>query len=210
MKKAQKNARIIIGVMTVCILSFGCSSNQIDEHAEPSDGTVPDVKLSHELKIERYSAGDTEYQGFYNNFEYKATILNGPVRDALLKRQAEYFQWDKDKTLSERDKSNQEAATETVLFLSFFTPDRHNDNLADSKTIWRIYLDAGGHRYQGKAKKEKRLLAELEALYPYHTRWNTPYMLSFPVPTNAIETQSSTLTITGPLGSRVVTFPATR
>jgi hypothetical protein len=162
------------------------------------------------MGIEKYSAGDIEYSGFYNNFEYHATLLNKDIRSLLLKRQCDYYQWPHEKLVGEAEKSDREAAGKTTIFMSFFTPERHNDNLADAKSIWRIYLDSGGHRYDGKAKRLRLLLAELVSLYPYHTRWNTAYLLEFPVPTNAIETQPSTLTITGPLGSRTVAFPAMR
>ena len=97
-------------------------------------------------------------------------------------------------------------SAETTAFLSFSTPERKNDNLADAKAIWRIILESGGRRYVGKAKRDRRLLAELQALYPYHTRWNTPYLITFPVAMTALETQTIKLTLTGPLGSRILEF----
>ncbi len=191
---------------TLLLLLTGCASTPQTNTPSEEQGR-PITTKSYEELIEEFSDGDTQYSGFYNNFEYKATLLNSKVRSALLARQNEYYQWDREKWLSEKEKSEQEAASETVVFLSFFTPERRNDNLADSKSIWRIYLDVGGRRYEGKVKKVRLLLAELQALYPYHTRWNTPYLVTFPVPTNAIETQDATFTVTGPLGSRTVKFP---
>jgi hypothetical protein len=175
----------------------------------PAIGNAPLSDTSYEKQIDHYSDGEAEYSGFYNNFEYRATILNSIVRSTLLQKQNEYYQWDREKYLTEKDKSDKEMSTETTVFLSFFTPDRKNDNLTDQKAIWRVYLEAGGKRYQGKAKRVRTLLAELQALYPYHTRWNTAYNIAFPVSTSLIETQPATLTITGPLGSRTVKFPPT-
>jgi hypothetical protein len=190
-------------------LSLGCTSAQVSEPA-PISGDTTESKAEpaqdYENRIERFSAGDTQYSGFYNNFEYRATLLNSSVRAALLERQSAYYQWDTEKQASEREKSTGRAAAETEAFLSFFTPDRHNDNLADNKSIWRVYLEAGGKRYIGKVRKLRSLLAELQALYPYHTRWNTPYMVTFPILTSAVETQTAKLTVTGPLGTRAVTF----
>lgn len=185
-----------------------CSTEQVKETTRPTEGNVPQAADLYAAAIEKYSAGDTEYSGFYNAFEYKATLLNAPIRDVLLEKQANYYQWDQSKLMTERQKSLQELSSQTDIFVSFYTPTRQNDNLADSKTIWKVYLDAGGRRYEGKARKSKALFTELIALYPYHTRWNTPYTLTFPVPTTAIEAQESKLTITGPLGTREVQFPA--
>lgn len=200
-------ASVILAILLFQVLIAGCAS--VPQTNTPSEEQGrPITRKAYEDLIEEFSDGDTQYSGFYNNFEYKATLLNSPVRAALLSRQNEYYQWDREKWLSEKEKSDKEATVETVVFLSFFTPERRNDNLADAKSIWRVYLDAGGRRYEGKVKKLRLLLAELQALYPYHTRWNTPYLVTFPVPTNAIEIQTSTLTVTGPLGSRTVEFPA--
>lgn len=195
-------------ISAAVLLSVGCSSTQLKETTRPTEGSLPVVPQTYTEKMDRFSAGDSEYSGFYNNFQYKATLRNSYIREVQLERMADYYKWDAEKLASEKEKSNQEMQTETEVFVSFFTPDRRADNLADSKTIWRIYLEVGGRRYQGKAVRSNKLLPELIALYPYHTRWTTPYIFTFPVPTTAIETQSSTLTITGPLGDRVVTFSA--
>ena len=193
------------------ILLGACTSGPtMSETAPASESTQAEVTAAYSKQIEQFSDGEAEYSGFYNNFEYKATLLNTPIRTALLQRQNQYYQWDRDKFTTEREKSEKEQAVETAIFLSFYTPDHKNDNLVDKKSIWRIYLEAGGHRYEGKVKRLRSLLSELQTLYPYHTRWNTPYLVTFPVSTTAIETQASTVTVTGPLGTRVVKFSATR
>lgn len=197
-------ALLAIGVYTL----IGCSSAQLRDVAPPAEGGQPKVSESYAETIKRFSDGQSEYNGFYNSFEYRATLLNTVIRSALLSKQAEHYLWDSEKLAKERERSLQEMSSQTDVFLSFYTPVRTNDNLTGSKSIWKVYLEVGGRRYQGTPKKVRTLLAELQALYPYHTRWNTPYTVTFPVPTTAIENQASVLTITGPLGTRTVTFPA--
>jgi hypothetical protein len=182
----------------------GCTSQQTIEAQQPLDGSVPESAETYKLLIERYSAGDSEYTGFYNTFEYKALFLNSAVRGAIFRKQMAYYQWDAAKAAAEREKMHKELDEETRFFMSFFTPDRQNDNLMNSKSIWKVYLDAGGHRYEGRIKRLRTLLAELQSIYPFHTRWTTPYEISFPVSTHAIETLNATYTVTGPLGTRVV------
>jgi hypothetical protein len=189
---------------------LGCTSNPVaDSQAQVELSQIKPAfsETIYRDMIEKNSAGEAEYTGFYNAFEYKATALNASVRKALLDRESEYYQWDEAKISLERNKAEQEMANETSVFISFYTPDRRNDNLSDGKSIWRVLLDVGGKRYVGKIKRLRTLLAELQALYPYHTRWNTPYMVSFPVPTLSIDRQPLTLTITGPVGARTVNFP---
>jgi hypothetical protein len=197
--------KTFIAVLVPALL-LSCTSKPMKETAPPAEGTAVDIGKAYEQKIEAYSAGDTEYSGFYNNFEYKATLKNTAIREVLMAKRQSYYQWDETKLAAEKAKDQQELASITEVFCSFFTPDRNNDNLTDKKTIWKIYLDVGGRRYEGKPLKIRGNLAELQSLYPYHTRWNTPYTFQFQVPTTAVETQASTLTITGPLGTRSVTF----
>jgi hypothetical protein len=196
----------ILAVSGIIGVIGGCTSTPpLAEQAKDSS----EVQAA-DAEIDRFSDGDAQYVGFYNNFLYRATILNAQVRGALLRKQNEFYQWDRDKFSGERDKSDRNAGIETTVFLSFFTPERRNDNLSDVKSIWRVYLEAGDRRYQGKVKKLRTPLAEIIALYPYHTRWNTAYEITFPVPTPAIEAQALKLTITGPLGAKTVSFNAAR
>lgn len=159
--------------------------------------------------IEQFSEGDADYESFYNQFAYRATVVNSAVREATLLREADYFKWDPGQLAAEREKAAQKMGQSTEVFMSFFTPERRNDNLTDSKSIWRIYLDVGGKRYQGRPKKAKKLFAELNALFPYHTRWNTPYLVEFALPSSAIEGLPSTFTVTGPLGAKEIEFKST-
>jgi hypothetical protein len=200
----QKITKTVL--LLVALYITGCTSTPSAPIGPVSAASSASAEIT--TDIERFSDGEAYYAGLYNNFSYRATILNSAVRTELLRRQNEFYQWDREKFSIERDKSDHDLALETVVFLSFFTPDRKNDNLAEDKSIWRVYLEAGSHRYIGKVKKLKTNLSELQALYPYHSRWNTAYEVTFSIPANAIEGQASRLTITGPLGNKVVNFAA--
>ena len=201
-------ARCVI-LITTAIFFVACSTTtRFGEIFQPAQGSGPSIPTNYEEKIEQYSAGDQEYSGLYNNFEFKATLTNAPIRDALIDRQADYYRWDDARRSLERAKKIEAARTQTHVYLSFFTPTIKNDNLDDVKKIWEIYLTVGGQRYTGTAKRNKMNRAELLALYPYSNAWGTNYDVSFPVSVSTIETQSSEMTITGPLGSRSIIFPA--
>lgn len=199
----------IVVIMTAVTVT-ACVGKQTIVTQQANDGSNPGHPIAYERLLEIYSAGDSEYTGFYNNFEYRATLLNTPVREAQLIKQTQYYQWDQGRVALEREKMTKELGEETKVFMSFFTPDRQNDNLTNAKSIWRVYLDVEGRRYEGKMKRLRNLLAELQALYPSHTRWTTPYEVTFPVAATAIENKASTYTVTGPLGTRTVSFPERR
>jgi uncharacterized protein YceK len=197
----------IPALLTLAFVLSGCST-MLKGDPRPTEGTKIPGGYTYEQEIERFSRGETEYAGLYNNFEFKATILNSEIRNVVIEKRANAYQWDPAKTASEREKSIQEMASTTQVFVAFFTPDNKNDNLTDIKSIWKIYLDAGGRRYEAKITRVRLLIAEIQSMYPYFTRWTTPYIATFDVPTAAIETQTAKFTITGPLGTREIEFPA--
>lgn len=161
-------------------------------------------------QIDKYSAGESDFDGFHNSFQFRATYVNSEIQNALNQKKADYFQWSRDKFMAEQEKTGKEMGTKTKIFVSFFTPSRENDNLAKGNAIWKVFLDVGGQRYEGRVKKSYKLIAEIKTLFPYHNRWSTPYWVSFPVPTSEVERLQSKLTITGPLGVREVDFPGLR
>lgn len=191
----------IIGSLLFATL---CSCTSVPNEPQVVNYRIDEAAYS--SLIDKNSDGQSEYNGFHNNFEFRGTLLNSAVNEGMIKRQGDYYQWEEEKLATEREKAIQEMSSTTKVHVSFFTPERKNDNLTGMKSIWRVFLDAGGQRYIGTVKKDKRLLAELQVLYPYHTRWTTPYTFEFPVPTSVIEGQNSTLTVTGPLGTRTIKF----
>ena len=106
----------------------------------------------------------------------------------------------------EKTKAISRHTESTEFFISFFTPEKKHNDLSQNKTLWKIYLDVNGQRYEGKATKVKLLLSEIQSLYPYHNRWSTPYLISFPVATALVENKTATLTITGAVSSPQLIF----
>ena len=146
------------------------------------------------------------YDGFYATMDFSAVLLNTPTSRARVDQNARIYQWDSDKYKDEKAKAESNLAKQTEVFLSFYVPDRKNDDLNKTKTLWKIFLDANGKRYEGKAEKIKTVIAEVIAIYPQHNRWSTPYKVTFNVPTSYVEASPVKLTLTGPVGSASVDF----
>ena len=214
MKSNLKTSVLLFVGLLGAFTTTACTTNEPRTEAQLANGPSPKVDGDYVKLIEYFSVGDTEFNGLTNNFEYRATLENSVVREASLQHQSQYYEWDQARVGVEREKIQKEEKDGTKMFLSFFTPDHANDNLTNTKSIWKIYLDVGtagqaaGQRYEGKIKRLRTNLAELKSLYDYHTRWATSYEVEFPVPTASIDPMVSTLTITGPLGTRTSKFPA--
>jgi hypothetical protein len=146
------------------------------------------------------------YDGLQASFEFYATLLNTSVTRLQVDQHARIYQWNELQYSAEKSKKETELSTSTSIFFSFYVPDKKLDDLHKSKTSWKIFLDLGGKRYEGKAEKVKTLPAEILALYPHFNRWSTPYKITFPLSTSLTETTTSKLTLTGPAGSASVEF----
>lgn len=155
---------------------------------------------------EDYTAAKKVYDGFYQTMEFSATLLNSKVTRDQLDHKARIYQWTQDQYSTAKAEAETSLSRETRIFLSFFVPERKHDDLSKANTTWKIFLDAGGRRYEGKATKIKSILADVVSLYPAHNRFSTPYMVSFPVSVSQIENVPSRLTLTGPVGSTTVEF----
>lgn len=146
------------------------------------------------------------YDGLYNTINMTATLLRLPVAEAQLKQTARMYQWNPTQFQEEKTKMNERLKSSSEMFVSFYTPERKNDDLQKSQTLWKIFLDVGGKRFEGKASKIKLSLSETQGKYPYHNRFATPYKLTFPVPTANLEGQEVKLTITGSVGSATLIY----
>lgn len=183
--------------------AISCSQKSISP--APPMKLISESEYQHTVKMN--SQHQQVYSGLYNIIDMTGMILNTEVTNAQHDQMARVYIWDENKYTQEKVKSEEKLRRETEIFLSFFTPERKHDDLNKNKTLWKIFLDVDGKRYEGKATKVKLLTEELQSLYPFHNRFSTPYSLVFPVAMKQIEQSGSIkLTITGPIGSATVDF----
>lgn len=141
------------------------------------------------------------YDGLYNVLTVQATWLDSQMMEAALSQSARNAQWSELIYREERAKKIIKNTDTTEFFVSIYTPERRHSDLSKTKNLWKIFLEIDGQRYEGKATKVKQLLTEVQALYPYHNRWSTPYIVNFQVPTATVENRPATLTFTGAVGA---------
>jgi len=173
----------------------------------PTPQGIKEISTSeYETVVENKTKKTEVYDGFYNKLTVQATKLDAEMTESLMAYSAKLSQWNLEKYKEEKNKLIENHSTQTEFFMSFYTPERKHDDLSIKQTSWKVYLDVGGQRYEGKATKVKSLFLDLEAIYPHHNRWSTPYVVSFPVATATTESQKMTITVTGPLATTQLNF----
>lgn len=189
-------------LLTFTLLLSACASTY---EVTPSGRTLRTADEYMET-LEKNSDKLRSYSGFYNILDVEGVVLNSKVAEAQLDQSSRLYQWDESKYAEQKAKFDQRLSRESEFFISFFTPERKNDDLSKTTTVWRIFLDVDGRRFEGKAVKMKQPLAEIQGLYPFHNRFATPYSVIFPVAMRSIEGKEMKVTMTGPVGSGVMTF----
>jgi hypothetical protein len=117
--------------------------------------------------IEKYTRHDLQYDGVYNRFEAYATFLNSDTQATILQKRSDVLEWDQAQAQKERERLFQENATQTKFFLSFFVPSVKLNDLHKGTSIWKLYLEAGGKRYEGKVMKHNGKVEDINSIYPY-------------------------------------------
>lgn len=192
-----------ITVFTLFLWLIACSSSPSKETAN-----TPLHEEDYVDSIETFSDHTQKYDGPYNVLEVAATLINSQVIDSQIRRQTTLFQWNKEKVQSEQESKKSKSKEKTEVFISFYTPDKKSGDLLRSDTLWKIILKTPKQEIIGTPKKLSLLPIEIKSLYPRHNRWSTPYIVSFEAPLDTIETQSSELILTGPVGVATLKFPA--
>lgn len=146
------------------------------------------------------------YNGFQNALDIQAVIINSKVAEAQLSHGTRIYQWSDEKFMNEKAKFEARLASETEFFVSFFTPERKNDDLFKPDSIWRVFLDVNGKRYEPKIERVKLSYAEIVGMYPIFSRFSTPYRIVFPVPANEVQQNNSTLTFTSPIATGTLKY----
>lgn len=180
--------------VALLLLTSGCAS----PHKHPS------LDLISEREYYSRVAAATErsqvYNGFVNLLDVSATLLTNDVLAGQLDQRARIAHWSSEQYETEKLAQKDISDKSTRVMLTVFVQDRKQDDLHRASTTWRVFLDVGGRRYSGTATRMKNILAEVQTLYPHHTRFQTPYMVSFAVPTEKVS-GGAKLTMTGPVAS---------
>lgn len=192
---------LTVGLLIQTWFLLSCASQPVAD--SPVESMPPN---EYSALIRKYTRGTDQYQGFHQTFQADVTMLNTEVTAANVRKRAQFLGWDEGKYQEERERALQETNAYSKFFLRFFTPERDYDDLAKGKTIWKIYLDLDGRRFEGKARKSNVKLVETVALFPHMDRFSTAYEITFNVPMTTLERQSSHLIITSSLGSAEFQF----
>ena len=157
-------------------------------------------------KMGKKTKSDKRYNGFYQLYETHVTFIDSDVQSLVLQRKSDVYQWDDKKAQKEREKMFQETSSESKFMLVLFVPQKKLIDLHRGNSMWKVYLDVNGDRFESKIKKVQGHLANTSAIYPSVNRFSVPYEVSFNVPTSVIEQNDAKFILTSALGTTELNF----
>ncbi len=160
--------------------------------------------------LEKNTEADQRYDGFYQLYGLSVTFVNSDVQSAILQKKSDVYMWDSLTAQTEREKMFQENSTVSKFVLVMFVPDHKLVDLHKDNSIWKLYLETNGQRYDGSVKKIQGPLEQVHSVYPSANRFSTTYEVTFNVPLAISETHDSTVIITSTLGTSELTFKANK
>lgn len=206
LKPKHKSTSALLLILGLCLMLSACATN--DKTTATDVVAISDVpEQEYQSVIKKFSRDTKQYDGFHQTFGATVTLLNSEVNMLILQRRGHFLGWSEEEMREEREKSFQEMSAYSKVFLSFFSPNNEVDDLHRPDSIWKIYLEYNGQRYEGKIKKDTSKRAELQQLYTHMDRFHTPYIVSFEVPMSSVEQTNSKLVITSSLGTASFEFP---
>lgn len=199
----MKTSKALLSLLTLItnLSLLACATTE-----KLSSGIEVITQSEYENIVAKNTDKNQVYESLYNVLDVNGTILNSQMITAQLSQSARLYLWDKTRLDQETAKRKEKSDKELEVFVSFYTPERKNDDLAKNKTLWKIFLDLDGKRYEGKATKIKLLPAEIQGMYPYYTKFSTPYSIVFPVGTGLADGKATKLILTGAVGSTSLNF----
>ena len=156
--------------------------------------------------VKKLSMEDRKYEVPDEIYSVKATFLNSALGEAQIERLRSHLQWDEKTYQKKLRHQRRKQKRKTYIFLNLFSPKRTHKNLQNTHNLWNVFLTHKTKRYKPQIRKYSKPFSMVQFLYPLADRWSASYMLMFPLPTEELDKEEFTLTLSGREGQSVLVF----
>jgi len=164
---------------TLFLLVFLTACNHFDRDRN-SSSELRAMKKNYYAYLDKTCFSDEYYDGLRNTFQYTACLLDNKVLDMQLDMNRLAFLWSDEEYYDQQVELDKSKSKETVVFLSFYSPDRKLIDLDQKSTAWKVYLLNGEKRYKASSIiKMPNKYEYVKNLYPQHSHWGVAYHVKF-------------------------------
>jgi hypothetical protein len=194
----ERLERILQILITIAVLSLSACSSPQKRGAEVGPRYEDSA---YEAIYRRHTQFDKRYDGFYQLYEVYATLISPEIQTTILQKESDVYLWTPEKARMERERVMQESSNSTKMHLVMFTPNTSANDLNRKNSIWHMYLEVDGQRYEGTARKRIGPVEDIRSFIPTHNRFSVAYDVTFNVPTNAVTGKTVYFILTSALGT---------
>jgi hypothetical protein len=192
--------------LMLAVLATGCAAGcaaGVPFHRAPTPG--PETGSWAQLRDEA-SRRATLYDGFSHLANASATWLSPAVREAQLRRRAEWQGRNAAELEQALATGRADAALGEEFLVAFYTAERRVNDLDAKRTVWHLELDDGTVRVPAFEVVGVSTDATLRQLYPFVDPFQQVYRVRFAWTGPPLEGRPFTVRIAGALGELVLDF----
>jgi hypothetical protein len=190
------------GAFAAMLLLAGCPSAVLTQRAP-----VPGADDEAWGKVRDAASRRADlYDGFVHRATASATWLSPPVREAAVRRLAEWQGLGPAETEKALEASRQQVALGEEFMLAFYSADRRANFLDAKETVWHIELVAGDVRAPAIEVRELTSDATIKQLYPYVSPFDVVYRVRVKWSGPPLEGRPFALSVASGYGAVVLDF----
>jgi len=141
-----------------------------------------------------------EYVGLHLSFQSHLVFLNSKIKTNQIKIKSQYKNWSEQDANSKFSEQQLSLSKESHFFLSFYSPNTKRNKLDQAASDWKIILKTNSAEVTGTIKYKDNISDHTKVFYPHIEHWGKPYKVTFPIPTEKLETSPFEIVLMGPEG----------
>lgn len=192
----------LVAAAALALLAGGCGAG-VPFHRAPQPGT--DAGEWGALR-DQASRRASLYDGFVHRANATATWFSPAVREAKIRRQAEWQARNQAETEQALATGRAEAAKGEEFVVAFYTADRHANDLDSKTSVWHLELDDGEVRVPASEVTALTTDATIRQLFPWVDPFDVVYRVRFKWTGAPLTGRPFKLYIAGGLGAMALDF----
>lgn len=185
---------------TFLILFTLSSCNHAPINTKLTNEWTPLSSAKQKRIVRKHTKRQQEYDGLHLAFNAELTFLNSDIQKNNLRIQSQFKNWTAEQAIEQNNKQNEHLLSNTEFFLTFYSPQTKRNKLNQTASDWKAVLKINNTEYEGEIKLRKNLTHHNKVYYPELDPWSTPYLVTFPIATNNLNSTKFEVLILGPEG----------
>jgi len=188
----------ILSIALSCFVLSACHHNP--SNSKLSKNWQPLSQSQNLRLLNKNTKSHKEYSGLHMSFQAHMVFLNTKIKTNQIKLKSQYKNWSEQEASEKLSTVNSDLTKKAHFFLSFYSPNRKRNKLDQKASDWKVILKTNSSETEGVVKYEDNISDHTKVFYPHIEHWGKPYVVTFPVSSQELETSPFEVVLMGPEG----------